>query len=536
MRAPRLRKVWRRATAMWRRSLQLRVIGATFLLSLVVTALLGALLLRGVSNGLVNAKERASVADATAGLSMVQSVLLAADTGASTPAPERLIDAAVSTLSGRAGVPALYDVLMLAGPDVAPGSPERATNLVSEASIPTALRDTLRSQQRLAWTWSPIVYLDGTTESGLIVGAPITVPGTGSYETYLLYAVDSELQTIDLVQRAVILTGLLLALALALLTGVLTGFVVEPVRAAARTAARLSAGHLNERVPVKGEDELAQLAQSFNDMAQNLEEQIHRLEELSRLQQRFVSDVSHELRTPLTTIRMAAEVLHSSRADLDEPAIRSSELLLQQLDRFESLLQDLLEISRFDAGVAVLEPEATNVRTLVGRVVEQLEPLSRKMNSPIHIESPESVIAELDPRRVERIVRNLLTNALEHGEGKPVTITVAQDVDAVAIGVRDRGVGLRPGDESLVFNRFWRADPSRTRRIGGSGLGLAISFEDARLHGGWLDAWGVPGLGSHFRLTLPRRAGADVMQSPLVLEPVDASGRYPTPYVRKVRT
>lgn len=526
----------RRVTAMWRRSLQIRVIGATFLLSLVITALLGALLLRGVSGGLVNAKERSAVADATAGLSVVQSVLSAADTGVSTPAPERLIDAAVSTLSSRAGVPALYDVLMLAGPDVAPGAPERATNLVSEASIPAQLRESVRSEQRLAWAWSEIVYLDGSSKPGLIVGTPISVPGTGQYETYLLYAVDSEVQTLDLVQRAVVLTGLLLALALALLTGVLTGFVVEPVRAAARTAARLSTGHLEERVPVKGEDELAQLAQSFNDMAGNLEEQIHRLEKLSRLQQRFVSDVSHELRTPLTTIRMAAEVLHSSRADLDEPAMRSSELLLQQLDRFELLLQGLLEISRFDAGAAVLEAEPTDVNALALRVCEQLEPLSQKMNSAIEVVGDRPQIADVDPRRVERIVRNLLTNALEHGEGKPVTVTITGDSDAVAIGVRDRGVGLRPGEESLVFNRFWRADPARARRIGGSGLGLAISFEDARLHGGWLDAWGAPGQGAHFRVTLPRRAGGQVAHSPLELEPADASPRYPTPYARKVRS
>ena len=521
---------------MWRRSLQLRVIGATFLLSLIVTALLGALLLRGITGGLVNAKERSAVADATAGLSVVQRVLSAADTGVSTPAPERLIDAAVSTLSGRAGVPALYDVLMLAGPDVAPGAPERATNLVSEASIPAALREAVRGEQRLAWSWSQIVYLDGSTKPGLIVGSPISVPGTGQYEAYLLYAVDSEMQTLDLVQRAVVLTGLLLALALALLTGVLTGFVVEPVRAAARTAARLSTGHLEERVPVKGEDELAQLAQSFNDMAQNLEEQIHRLEELSRLQQRFVSDVSHELRTPRTTIRMAAEVLHSSRAELDEPAMRSSELLLQQLDRFELLLQGLLEISRFDAGAAVLEAEPTDVNALTLRVVDQLQPLARKMNSSIDVVCDQSEIADVDPRRVERILRNLLTNALEHGEGKPVTVTVTGDSAVVAIGVRDRGVGLRAGEESLVFNRFWRADPARARRIGGSGLGLAISFEDARLHGGWLDAWGAPGQGAHFRVTLPRQAGGQVSQSPLELEPLDAPPRYPTPYARKVRT
>ena len=185
----------------------------------------------------------------------------------------------------------------------------------------------------------------------------------------------------------------------------------------------------------------------------------------------------------------------------------------------------------------MLDTEATDVAALTSRVVEQLDPLATKMHSTMEVVSDGNpVIADLDPRRLERILRNLLTNALEHGEGKPVTVTIASDADAVAIGVRDRGVGLRPGEESLVFNRFWRADPARTRRIGGSGLGLAISFEDARLHGGWLDAWGAPGQGAHFRVTVPKRAGEQVSHSPLELEPTDASARYPNPYARKVRT
>jgi two-component system, OmpR family, sensor histidine kinase MtrB len=519
--------------SMWRRSLQLRVIAITFILSLVTTALLGALLLRGVSSGLVDARERSTIADATAGIAVLQSVLAAADTGASTPAPERLIDAAVTTLSSRAGDPALYDVLMLASPSVDAGAPERGTGLISETSVSAALRAAVRTDQRLAWMFTNLQYLDGSSRPGLAVGAPVTVPGSGAYEVYLLYPLDAEVATIDLVQRATILTGLLLALALALLTGMMTGLVVEPVRAAARSAVRLSAGHLDERVPVRGDDELAQLARSFNDMAANLEDQIRRLEDLSRLQQRFVSDVSHELRTPLTTIRMAAEVLHSSRADLDAAAERSSELLLGQLDRFESLLQDLLEVSRFDAGVAALDPEPTDVSDLVRRVVDQLSPLAASVESAVTVHVPGPVIADLDPRRVERVLRNLLTNALEHGQGNPVDVTVVGDDANVAIGVRDRGVGLRPGEESLVFNRFWRADPARARRVGGSGLGLAISLEDARLHGGWLDAWGAPGQGTHFRLTVPRRAGSVVDSSPLPLEPHDVDVRYPSPYKHK---
>ena len=128
-------------------------------------------------------------------------------------------------------------------------------------------------------------------------------------------------------------------------------------------------------------------------------------------------------------------------------------------------------------------------------------------------------MAEVDPRRVERILRNLLANAIDHGEGKPVLLRLRADDDAAAFIVRDQGVGLRPGEEKLVFNRFWRSDPSRVRRSGGTGLGLAISVEDANLHDGKLEAWGEPGQGACFRLTLPRVRGRKVTRSPLPLEP-----------------
>jgi two-component system sensor histidine kinase MtrB len=128
-------------------------------------------------------------------------------------------------------------------------------------------------------------------------------------------------------------------------------------------------------------------------------------------------------------------------------------------------------------------------------------------------------VAEVDRRRVARILRNLLVNAVEHGEGKDVVVTVAADSDAVAVAVRDHGVGLGPGEDQLVFERFWRADPARARTTGGTGLGLAIALEDARLHGGWLQAWGERGKGSVFRLTVPRVASQVIAGSPLPLEP-----------------
>jgi two-component system sensor histidine kinase MtrB len=303
---------------------------------------------------------------------------------------------------------------------------------------------------------------------------------------------------------------------------VVTRQVVAPVRQAARTAEQLASGRLDRRMRVRGEDDLARLARAFNEMAASLERQIHQLEELSRVQRRFVSDVSHELRTPLTTIRMAGEVMYEARSSFDPTVARTAELLQNQLDRFESLLADLLEVSRFDAGAALLETETADVREVVGRVVDGLRPLADRRGIAITVRAATAAMAEFDHRRVERVIRNLVGNAIEHGEGRPVAITVACDAEAIAVCVRDHGVGLRPNEQRLVFNRFWRADPARARSTGGTGLGLAIALEDAHLHGGWLQVWGAPGFGANFRLTLPRRSGVVLGGSPLPLVPPDA--------------
>jgi two-component system sensor histidine kinase MtrB len=219
---------------------------------------------------------------------------------------------------------------------------------------------------------------------------------------------------------------------------------------------------------------------------------------------------------------MASELLHANRSEFPPELGRSAELLHTQLDRFEELLADLLEISRYDAGVARLDSETTDLRGVVTRTVDANRMLAERHGSELVVTMPQTpVTADVDVRRVERILRNLVANALDHGEGKPVEITVACDDAAVAVTVRDHGIGLRPGEAALVFNRFWRGDPSRSRLTGGTGLGLAISLEDARLHDGWLQAWGERGKGAQFRLTLPRHAGQTVMSSPLPLTPHD---------------
>jgi two-component system sensor histidine kinase MtrB len=497
----------------WRRSVQLRVGTTTTLVATIIVVVIGLFLVDKVSAGILNAKRDAAVSQARIGLRPARTALQSVDASSRQDLTdaENLISGSVSSGPASAGV---FTIVI-----GAIGQPGEPVTLVQ--GVPRGLQ---RSVQRgdLAVQYAPIsTGPKGRTVPGLIVGEPVASGGS-QFQLYYLFPLTAEEQTIALVQRTVLLAGLALVILVLGIALLVTRQVVRPVRVAAETAGRLAAGDLAQRIPVRGTDDIARLGEAFNDMAGSLQRQIRRLEDLSRLQQRFTSDVSHELRTPLTTIRMASEFLHTGRDDFAPEHARAVELLSAELDRFESLLGDLLEISRHDAGAARLESITTDIRDVVGSTVEASQVLARRHGSEIVIDVPdEPVIVDIDPRRVERILRNVVANALDHGEGKPVVITVGHDADAVAVTVRDQGIGMRPGEAALVFNRFWRGDPSRSRLTGGTGLGLAISLEDARLHDGWLQAWGERGRGAQFRLTLPRRAGHTLMHSPLPLAPDD---------------
>jgi two-component system, OmpR family, sensor histidine kinase MtrB len=354
---------------------------------------------------------------------------------------------------------------------------------------------------------------------GLVFGARFG----SAYELYYYFPLTDEQASLAQAQRTLLLVGLAVVVLLAGIAWLVTRWVVIPVRLAAHGALRLSTGQLDERMAVRGSDELAALSTSFNQMAASLQEKLRELEDLSQVQRQFVSDVSHELRTPLTTIMFAADVLFAAKDDLSAAPARSAELLQSQLERFESLLTDLLEISRYDANAATLDAEPVDICDVARQSADVAQQLAERRGTKIEFRLPaEPCIAEVDRRRVERILRNLLVNAVEHGENREAIVTVAGDSAAIAVVVRDFGVGLRPGEEQLVFDRFWRADPARARTTGGTGLGLAIALEDARLHGGWLEAWGAPGRGSVFRLTLPRVSGEELVGSPLPLAPIQA--------------
>jgi two-component system sensor histidine kinase MtrB len=219
---------------------------------------------------------------------------------------------------------------------------------------------------------------------------------------------------------------------------------------------------------------------------------------------------------------MASEVIYNQRTSFDPIVARSSELLSGQIERFERLLEDLLEISRFDAEVANLDAADFDLVALVKRCVKDFELGDIDTHSGIHIESELPVVQiKADIRRVERILRNLLSNALDHADGKEVIVTIVATDTEVGIGVRDFGSGLDESALIRVFDRFWREDPSRARVRGGTGLGLSIALEDARLHNGELDAWGRPGKDAHFVLTLPRVAGESITGRPIKAEPKD---------------
>jgi two-component system, OmpR family, sensor histidine kinase MtrB len=512
-----------------------RVIGSTLVIGLLALVVLGGYLSITVRDGLFTQRVDQVLSESARAAAQAQKTF---DASTATTAPEvqNLLNDMVGAL--RSGGSGEREVFMLRTQG------QQQAILVTSASTDSTLIGVVSDELRAAtalnegqrWqstTWPAFGSASGDDEPAVVVGQVVTVPAAGSYELYILYSLQSEQERLVFLQRvlwiaAVALVGLLVGM-----TWLVTRQVVRPVRLAAHVAERIADGNLTERMGVRGEDEIARLGRSFNEMAESLQDQILRMEHLSAMQRRFVSDVSHELRTPLTTVRMAGEVIYEASDEFPPAVRRSAELLQTQLDRFEDLLADLLEISRFDAGAAVLDAEARDLRDVVAAAVDQAVPLAARKGSWLSVEQPEErVVADVDPRRVERVLRNLLVNAIEHAEGTDVDVTIAGDAQAVAVTVRDRGVGMTRDEAAHVFDRFWRADPARARTTGGTGLGLAISLEDAHLHGGWLEAWGRPRQGASFRLTLPRRAGIALTSSPLPLEPPSAPDAPPVPVPR----
>ena len=507
-------------------SLAAKVILSTVLLSLGVVWLTGSALYSQLSDGIKRVSLETSLSDARSIFYNARYQFLLVD-GQSSEVIKAGVDEIISTSISVGIIESSRELILIKifskkeieSKVLKPDYSYSSNSLLSSA-IPQELRDEISDSSALVHQYAPLTYTDGKVIDALFVGQRVNIPGSGQYEMYLVFTLTNQAATLDLVQNSLFLTAIVLLLLIGLITYLVVRQVVRPVRDAARVASLFTQGDFTQRLRVKSSDEIATLGSAFNEMAASIEGQIGRLENLSKVQQRFVSDVSHELRTPLTTLRMASDVIYAQRDEFDPVIARSAELLTAQIERFEKLLQELLEVSRFDAEVAVLEPTDFELTALVRRCIADLGVNVEAADSQITFEAPNyPVHIRADFRRVERIMRNLISNALDHSDGKPIEIECVETATEVAVSVRDHGEGMEASSLTRVFDRFWRADPSRARTRGGTGLGLSIALEDARLHNGELDAWGALGDGANFVLTLPRIAGNQIVARPLPVNP-----------------
>lgn len=504
--------------ALWRRSLRFRTLTITLLLTstaILITCVTMALV---IQNDLFESRKNEALEDAARAVNQAQMTLDSAALGDEPAALQELWDSVqadlrrYSTAEGFAGIRIDVDADAVSLNGFSAGL---SANVISSGLS----NRVVQFDDRQSWQ-SVGLDVGGRVVPGIIVGQQLQVPEAGPFELYFAYDLADADNTLTFVQRTLWIAGIGLVAIVAAISFIVLRTVSTPIVEAAETSARLASGDLGVRIDVHGEDEIATLGRSFNAMADSIESQIKELGELSLVQQRFVSDVSHELRTPLTTIRLAADMLNDQRGEFDPTTARTAELLHTQVQRFETLLSDLLEISRYDAGSVQLELEATSLAHLAEDIIDQMKPLADERGSELRLVAPGGYSpVDMDPRRVRRVLRNLVGNAIEHGEGRPIVVTVDSNQYAVAAGVRDFGLGMDPADAERVFDRFWRADPSRQRTIGGTGLGLSIALGDATLHGGTLAVWSELGVGTNFVLTLPR--GGDVLEgpSPIQVEP-----------------
>ncbi len=509
----------------WRASLQFRTVAITVMLSGLTVAVIGTYMSVSIGANLFDSRLNQVLAESSRATVQAQDVF---DSDLATTDPSRtdlesLSNTTLSNIRATTTSPGGLGVALYRSPGQQTPvtlQPSKSRSFPDEV-VSVSLREAVEGSDEAERVWWQSVALDDG-RPGLAVGSLLTVPNAGFYELYLVYDLGDVQETLSFVQQTLIFGGLALVVLIGAVTYIVVRLVVGPVRVAAEVSQKVAAGQLDQRMPERGEDVFATLARSFNGMADSLQEQITKLGTLSRLQQRFVADVSHELRTPLTTIRLAGDVLFDQRETFPPTTARTAELLHTQVQRFETLLADLLEVSRFDAGAVELDVEPTNLVRLVEESVDSMRLVAKEHGSSLRVVPAGGYFdVDVDPRRIRRILSNLLGNAIEHGEGKPIVVSVDSNEDSVALAVRDHGIGIDTDDLTRVFDRFWRADPSRKRTIGGTGLGLAISREDAALHRGYLDVWSKPGDGTCFRLTLPRSLDQSIRVSPLDLPPAE---------------
>lgn len=500
-----------------RSSLSLRVALAITATAVVVLMLFAVVVSRQLTDSMFETRRVTVLEDASIRFSSAQSTL-EQSTASSPDQVQEIARQIVENIQSSAASAGAVAAVLLRSPEAT--SVVRINEIIPANAtliITDELREAVRHGGHAHWQSILIPATDSRPQApGIITGTQVLLPRAGAHELYIVYSLAGDQEMVNTTLQ--VLTIAALPIVVFLPFGVFWGVyrMLRPVRRTAEAASGLAAGDLDTRVPVEGDDEMARLGHAFNDMAASLQRQISEYDELSQLQQRFVTDVSHELRTPLTTIRMAEEMIWGEREELTPSGRRSAELLHSQVERFESMLADLLEISRHDAQSALLEAESTDVRPIVSKVVEANAELSKRLGVDVRLHLPEErCAAEVDARRIERVLRNLLVNAVEHADGTAVDIHVAATPSGVAVRVRDHGVGMTEEVAARVFDRFFRADPARARTTGGTGLGLSIAAEDVHLHNGTLNAYGEPGKGASFLMLIPRSVGADAGESPL---------------------
>jgi two-component system, OmpR family, sensor histidine kinase MtrB len=509
---------------LWRASLLLRTVALTVLLSGIGVTIIGGYMSLTIAASLFDSKRDQVVQETLRTVTAVQTIFDNAVTAQGTIDVETANSAAQTTIRAGQSSPGAggFAILRTPGQITAQTMTSTSTAGLDTGVISSQLRaQAVREPGQAHYQSVTLNTPDGAAPApALVAGGVVTVPSAGQYEVYLVYDLSDVQATLTLVQTTLVGGSVLLVVTIGLVTWLVVRLAIGPIRMAANTAEKLAEGFLEERIEERGSDVIAVLARSFNKMANAMQSQIVKLATLSQVQQRFVSDVSHELRTPLTTIRLAGDVMYRQRERFDPETQRTVELLMTQIERFELMLTDLLEMSRYDAGAVSLEVDQANIVALVEDCIDQLSPIADKKGSVLALEVRGGYgDSEVDSGRIRRIVVNFLGNAIDHGEGRPIVVFVDSNEDAVAIAVRDYGVGMTPVQVEQVFDRFWRADPSRQRTSGGTGLGLAIAQEDATAHGGVIDVWSVEGEGSCFRLTLPRVVGGVWSESPLELPP-----------------
>jgi len=379
------------------------------------------------------------------------------------------------------------------------------------ATLSPELRAIVASGQ-LGYAWQPVAG-----EPALVIGGR-QGDGPELYFVYPAAAVDDALGQL----RAGLLVGAAAAIGVALLVaGLLSSWLLRPVAEAGRAARRIAGGDLSARVPERGRDEVGRWAGDFNRMADTLEATVVRLEAAQRQNRQFVADVAHELRTPLTALVAEASMLEAGLASLPPDSRRAAELLVADVRRLRTLVDDLMEVSRFDAGAERPDLEPVDL----GRVVTGA--VAARLPGAVVALPPQPIVVDTDPRRLDRILGNLLDNAREHAPGAAVEVSLQAVRDGAVIVVADRGPGIPAGALGHLFDRFYKADPSRSG--GSSGLGLAIAAEHAALLGGTLRARPRPGGGMVFALTLPVTTSLPAGDAPDMEPEHDGMAREPRP-------